>query len=350
MPDTTAVSGVDLSTNNILVITTDKGETVLDFSTLASIPTDIRAQEIVDIINAANVPGISRAALNSLNQLYLVGTTRGKDGYISVSGTASPIIFGSVTTAIGEDAEEESIDYSPLFDYVKRRLGYPTVPVEITDLQMEDILRDSINLYNKWRNYSEKILYVDLFGSMEDGYEIPAIIGSERNIVDIVFKPRTPFGIYDSNSFEYNIYIQQLFNKYGVGGARTGFLTDYSISMNFIADSNLVLGTEPRWEIFNKKIHIYPKPPNGLFKIGIKYKGQMSLEEIMFDSMVKLYMVGACRKLIGSIRATFGGTLNAGETTLQMNASEMISQGDQEMKEAITEMKQETLPLGFVIG
>ena len=350
LPDDTADTGLDLSVDNSLTITTDKGVVTLDFSELATIPTDVRAQEIVNIINAANIPGISRAALNSLNQLYLVGTTRGKDGYISVSGSASPIIFGSATTAIGEDAEEESIDYSPLFDYVKRRLGYPTVPVEITDSQMEDILRDAINLYNKWRNYSEKILYVDLHGTMEDGYEIPAIIGSERNIVDIIFKPRTPFGIYDSNSFEYNIYIQQLFNKYGVGGARTGFLTDYSISMNFIADSNLVLGTEPRWEIFNKRIHIYPKPPNGLFKIGIKYKGQMSLEEVMTDSMVKLWMTGTCRKLIGSIRSTFGGTLNAGETTLQMNGSEMIQTGQAEIDQAEKEMRQETLPLGFFVG
>lgn len=350
LPDATSINGLDLSANSLLTIATDKGTVTLDFSELATTPTDVRAQEIVDIINAANIPGISRASLNSLNQLYLVGTTRGKDGYITVSGTAAPLIFGSITTAIGEDAEEERIDYSPLFDYVKRRLGYPTVPVEITDSQMEDILKDAINLYNKWRNYSEKILYVDLYGSMGDGYEIPAIIGSERNIVDVVFKPRTPFGIYDSNSFEYNIYIQQLFNKYGVGGARTGFLTDYSISMNFIADSNLVLGTEPRWEVFNKKIHIYPKPPNGLFKIGIKYKGQMSLDEILFDDMLKKYMVGACRKLIGTIRATFGGTLNAGETTLQMNASEMVSMGDQEMKEAIAELKGETLPLGFLIG
>jgi hypothetical protein len=76
----------------------------------------------------------------------------------------------------------------------------------------------------------------------------------------------------------------------------------------------------------------------------------MSLEEVMTDSMVKLWMTGTCRKLIGSIRSTFGGTLNAGETTLQMNGSEMIQTGQAEIDQAEKEMRQETLPLGFFVG
>lgn len=350
LPDSSASTGLNLTTNYPLIIATDKGNTTVDLRTNASDITNIRAQEIVDAINSANPAGINRASLNSLNQIYLVGTTRGKSAFISVAGLAAPIVFGGEVTAIGQDAITTPVDYSVLFGYVKRKLGYPTVPVEITDGQMSDVLQDAINLYNKWRNYSVQTLYVDLAGTSSGGYEIPAIIGSERNIIDIIFKPRTPFGIYDSNSFEYNIYIQQLFNKYGRGGARTGFLTDYSISMNFITDSNLILGTEPRWEVRDRKIYIYPKPPTSLFNVAIKYKGQMSIDEIMSDDMVKKYMTGACRKILGTIRSTFGGTVSAGETTLQMDGASMTSLGTTEMEEALKEMKGESEPLGFIVG
>ena len=339
-------SPIDLTVTNLLTIETDQGTTTIDFSSLGTTAT---VQQIVDLINDSNATGIDRAGYNSFNQVFLVGKTRGKSGFITVSGAASIVIFGGEVTAVGVDQEEEKIDYSILFDYVKRRLGYPTVPVELTQEQMEDCLSDAINLYNKWRNYSQKVMYVNLTSSDGDGFDIPAIIGSERNIVDIIFKPRTPFGIYDTNNFEYNIYIQQLFSKYGNGGARSGFLTDYSISMNFIADSNLILGTEPRYDVFNRKIHIYPKPTSN-FIVGIKYKGQLTIDEVMADDMVKLYMVGACRKIIGGIRGTFGGTINAGEQTLQMNGEAMIQQGQAEIDQAIKDLRGESCPLDFIVG
>lgn len=343
-------TGLDLTGIDSVIISTDVGNTTIDLTTNAAYQDSVLAQEIVDSINAADPAGILRADLNSLNQVYLTGTTKGVNGSISVSGDCATLVFGGEITALGQSAVISPVDYSILFGYVKRKLGYPTVPVEITDEQMQDVLKDAVNLYNKWRNYSVQTLYIDLAGTSTEGYEIPAIIGSERNIIDVVFKPRTPFGIYDTNNFEYNVYIQQLFNKYGRGGARTGFLADYSISMNFIADSNLILGTEPRWEIRDKKLFCYPKPPSGAFNVGIKYKGTMTIEEVMSDSMVKQYMTGACRKIIGTIRSTFGGLVSAGDTTLQLNGTEMVTIGTEEMEAALKDMRGESEPLMMIVG
>jgi hypothetical protein len=308
-------------------------------------------EQIIQQIADYYPDGIVKVDKNNLNQIYLVSQSKGAGAFIKVSGTAAPLIFGDTTAAVGEDAKAQDVDYQSLIDFIKRGLGYPLVPVELTKEQLDDIVREGFNLYNKYRNTEEQLITLQLEGNENEGYKIPPIVGDQKNIVDIYFKPRIPFTIFNSSGFESFVFTQQIFQQYQKSNfLESGFLADYYILNMMVTDMDLILGSKPTWNILNGKLQIYPKLPY-LSRVAIKYKSKLTKEQALADPvMIQAWCIGKARKLLGSIRATFGGTLTAGETTLQMNASEMIQQGDKEMDEALKEIRGEREPLGFIFG
>jgi len=266
---------------------------------------------------------------------------------------AIDIIFGNAQEDRGEDALSKSnqIDYTVLYNYIRSMLGAPITPVELTDEQLSNILLEAVAEYNKWRNFEENIIYADLPSqNQNEGYEIPSEVGPVRNIIDIIIRPRLPFGYLAADPDMSNaIYLQYFFQRYGRPG-HMGFLSDYYLAITMLKDTSLITGTEFRWEILNRRIYVYPKPYYSLLNIGILYKSSISMEDVNNDMFIRKYCLAKAKILLGTIRSTFGGIIPAGTENITLSYGELIQQGQKELDDVKNEMKSQSEPALPFIG
>ncbi|MFW6281251.1 MAG: hypothetical protein ACOC1O_00440 [bacterium] len=347
------ISTVDLSTDFNIDIVTNQGQGTVDLRVSANDVTAVTLEELKSAIRLANIPGLETVTDDGNGRLTLVATTTGKESYIEVtdsdSNSALALVWGEEESDYGEDdtltSETTYIDYSELFRWVRSRLGAPLVPVELTDEHLEDCLEEAVYYYNKWRNFDENVTYTNLIGDPKNGWEIPAIVGGEMNIVEVIIEPRYPVAYYAGHDdFYSNLFMQQIFNK-----EITQTAADYYISLSASKDINILLNTQIAWEVINKRLFITPLPSNS-FKVAIKYKSALTIDQIVSSLSIKRLVLALAKIVLGNIRSTFGNQIPGGDGMLQLNGSELKSEGEQERQSIIDGWKRETNVYEFLIG
>ena len=338
--------------NKKLIITTDKGTTSIDFENEY-----YTIQNVIDEINSYYPDGISICSKDSKERVLLTSETKGVEAFISVNGNAAPLIFGIVETAKGSNANAGTIDYSKFFKAVRTYTGDPLIPMEVTDEQMKLFLKEALAYYKRYKGDEINQYTCQLKGDWQNGYEIPTVIESQRDIVDIIFKPIFPITFYSAdflaNGSE-NIFsltlAQSLFG--GRGGVRQadGITQDFYISLMGMQDFRQALGLNPTWEIMNNRIYIFPSQVARFTNVAIRYKAPLSEEACLSDPDILKYTHGKCLMAMGSIRGQFGSNLTAGEASLTFNASEMYERGKAFVDEVMEYWKKAQPPMGFFFG
>jgi hypothetical protein len=343
---------VDLSQDYLVEITTDLGPQEVDVSSAALDVNAVTLAEIKQSIDDASVPGLSAATDDGNGRLVLKSSSSGNEAIVAIDhasvDSALELIWDSEgSTDIGEDEEivGENSDFSELYRFIRAKLGAPLVPVELTDEQLDDCISSAVYHYNKWRNFKESVEFVTLTGNPRVGYDIPIVVGGEENITDIVFTPRYPINYYSGTSLMSNIYIQQIFNN----GDTIANATDYNISLIAQKDLDIIMATEIRYEFMNKKIFLSPTPPSSV-NVGIKYKTSLSLSEIVNSQSIKDFTLAEAKITLGTIRSTFGNQIPGGDGMLQLNGSELKSEGTTEKEALKQSWKTSTNPYEFLIG
>lgn len=316
--------------------------------------TSVTPQDIVDAINAAGVPGLSTAALDEFGRLVLSSASTGDTAYISIdegaTSNALDIIWGYPSTDSGEEATGPFIDYTIINDWIRSQLGAPIAPVELTDEQIENCISLATYWYNYYRNSKENLIYVQLEGDQKQGYKIPQEVGSEEDILEIIVKPRFPFAYYtgsDVDSIMSNIYMQWMFQR-GRHAGFNDFLGDYYITLSTEKDYSIILGTEIRWRFFNGRIFINPAPIG--MDIIIVFKSALTIEEINTNTLIREYALGEAKKVLGTIRSTFGGQVPGGAENLTLNGDSLKAEGQEEVNTALEKMQLLMEPFGFDFG
>lgn len=318
-----------------------------DFST-------VTPQNIVDAINAANIDGLATVTLDSFDRLVLSSVDKGEEAYISISegitSNALDIVWGYATADSGEDASGPFIDYTIIKDWIREQLGAPIAPVELTEEQLENCVGLASYWYNYYRNSKENKIYVQLEGDPKKGYKIPKEIGDERDILEIVVKPRFPFAYYtggDVDGIMSNIYMQWMFQR-GRHAGFNDFLGDYYITLSAEKDYSIILGTETRWRFYNNRLFINPEPIG--MDIVIVYKSALTIEEVNTNTLIREYALGEAKKTLGTIRSTFGGQVPGGAENLTLNGDSLKQEGQQETEKALEKMMGLMEPFGFDFG
>jgi hypothetical protein len=349
------ISGtVDLSVNNTVMISTDQTSyQSVNLASQATNPSAVTIQQIESAINSANIAGLAPAKDDGNGHLVLESVDTGIQATVAITNGATndalPLVWGTPTGSVGTDALLAPLDYSPIYNYIRSRLGAPIVPVELSDEQLGNLLSETITEFNRWRNYKEDLLYMTLPPGDNGGYAIPPIIGDPNNIIDVVVRPAMPFGYFAADSdMAGNLFMQYLFQKFGRPG-QVGFLSDYWLALSTETDMNLILGTTPRWEIINDTLFITPTP-SGSLQIGIKYRASLTVNEILSDNLVKRYLLALSKILLGNIRNTFGGVIPGGTENIQLNGADLVRQGEQELEKAETQLIQQAEPVVLLLG
>ena len=262
-------------------------------------------------------------------------------------------VLESINVDLGTLDSNESSDngygFEDLFMFIRRSLGYPQVPVELTDEQLMDALDQAVFEYNRYRNfdinYDKMEVTTDLIKADDNSLILPPNIAAE-DIIDIVVKPRFTWAWFGGgNTFMNNVFMQSFF-KAGdvVSGA-----SDMYIYRSSLKDVENLMGLSFSWNVMNNRL--YFQPANILTEnmvVGIKYVQTLSVEEIVNSIEIKKLALAYSKITLGTIRQTFGNSIPAGESTVQLNGDALIASGEALKNEMIEEMYKRQEPLGFL--
>ena len=261
-----------------------------------------------------------------------------------------------------EYAANDPYNFEDIYGWVKRQLGEPQVTCELTNEQIYDALCKAIEKYNKYRNWNENLNIQDLNNedtentallrkgySKEEGsyYILPANIGP-KDIVDIFFQPRFSvcwFGAGDN--FLNNVMSQTFFGLYG-GIVQNS--ADYYIHRVTCNDISNIIGTQVSWRIYNNHLYFTPNNLKDLeqFTVGIKYRPALTVEEIRNSEDIKALTLAYAMRTLGLIRGTFGGSIQAGDIAIQLNAETLLAEADKLEDKTIALLKSEQKPLWII--
>lgn len=252
---------------------------------------------------------------------------------------------------------EDPYNFEDLYDWVRRQCGAPQVKCELTDEQIYDALCKAVEKYNKYRNWNENLNISDIDGTEET--DLKKVVGSkaegtyyllppninDTDIIDIFFQPRFSvcwFGAGDN--FLNNVMAQTFFGLYG-GIVQNS--ADYYIHRISCNDISNIIGTQVSWRIYNHRLYITPNNLGDLeqFTVGIKYRPSLTVEEIRNNENIKALTLGYAMKTLGLIRGSFGGSIQAGDIAIQLNAETLLAEGKTLVDETIALLKSEQKPL-----
>lgn len=333
----------DLSLDKEITISTNSGTYVIDLTSEALDESAVTREEIIDAIDAAEIDDLKLARYDGYFRIFLETESSGEDAFISVSAgvnsNALPLVWGFAVEDRGEVKEiiERPMDFSPIYHYIRTQLGHPITPVELTDEQLLNCVGDALYEFKKWRNFKEEMIYTTLVGTPRDGYEIPAVVGGEENIVDVVVKPRFHLGHYAfQDDLMDNIYVQRFFHQKNI----MANAADLHISLMAQKDLRIMLNQDIKIEYMNRRIFIHPEPYN--LKVAIKFKSPLSINEINNEVFVKRLSLAYSKIVLGTIRSTFGNEMPGGEGMIRLNGDALLQDGKAEVMAIIEEMRKST--------
>lgn len=345
---------IDLK-DKTLTITTDQGTTNITF------PSAMTINEVVEYIQQQYPEGIISVYKDKANRLVLISETKGDEAFIIVSGEASDILFGNNKTEKGENHERETIDdnYNKFIEDLKKYSSNDLIPIEIDDEQIKLYLKEALNIYKKYRSDDINTYHLKLKGNAKDGYEIPSIIEDWHDITDILFRPLFPIGFYTGtldNDSEDVVALTMINTMCGKGTMDygnfygKGFQADYYISLMSLSGMDKILGSDPSWRVYNKRLYIFPNNISKYTTVTICYKAPIDPLEAMRDPYVIQYCYGKIRMAQGEIRSQYGSQLSTNSIQVQFNGDTMFERGKAALEEAVKGMKETQEPLGLIWG
>lgn len=210
--------------------------------------------------------------------------------------------------------------------YIKRKLGYPVINIEIDDTQMSDTIMDSFQMFSEFHCSGTDVGYVFL----------DLVVGQSEYILDeSVYEV---LGILRSN---FNLSCEDegiLLSPFYLGNptGTTPDLIDIEIFRQNYANFSNVFGKEIMYE-FNpsSKLLILHEIPENAIKVALKiYKGHIDPSTIYSDMWFKRYCVAlAGIQWATNISKYEGGKLPGG---VNFNAA-MIEERYQRLKEQLDE-------------
>ena len=231
-------------------------------------------------------------------------------------------------------------DSNPLKLRVLHHFGHPNIRVELTEEQLEEMLRVTGDFISQYFPLEERYAYfytqplVTKYDLPEDAYWIR----------EVAWDPAVSRinDIFSADMF--------LFNIGNITGIQN-LLTDYHLLQAYRKFSQKVLGTDGGWEIVNEgdKLQILLKPtPKGSFPVVVRYLPCVTHMKLPSPKeVVTRYLIAEAKIIIGHTRRKMtipspdGGTLN-------LDGDALVGEGREEKKEVLELALQLGEPLGFL--
>lgn len=246
------------------------------------------------------------------------------------------------------------VDSNPLKFHALSQLGHPAVLIELMESQMEQVLRSTGNFISHYFPLEERYAFF-MTQPLQSEYPIPS---DAYWIRDVKWDPSTTRidDIFGAESF--------LFNIGNISGIQN-ILTDYHLLQSYRKFSQRILGNEGHWEFkvergdqdgnngvgtnYGGTIKLFPVP-KGSFPVVVEYLPSVNsfrspqAQQIIYRAFLaemKIALGHARRKLQG-IPGPDGGQIN-------LDGSDLVNEGREEMKEIIEYAISLAQPLGIFL-
>lgn len=218
-------------------------------------------------------------------------------------------------------------------------LGHPVVNVEVTEAQMEQVLRTTGDMIGQYFPLESKYAYF-MTEPLRSSYPIPE---DAYWIRDVKWDPVTTriSDIFGAESF--------LFNIGNITGIQN-LLTDYHLLQAYRKFSQRILGTEGHWEFKgDRTIRLYPTP-RGSFPVVIEYLPSITrFTSPHSKEITKRMLVAELKIMVGNARSKFSNIPSPDGGSMGLNGDAMRTEGQAEKDKAISDAILFSEPLGIYL-
>ena len=215
-------------------------------------------------------------------------------------------------------------DSNPLKFHALSQLGHPVVNVEITEPQMEQILRSTMDWVIRYFPMSEKYAYF---------YTQP--LQSTYSIPDDAFYVRSlswdPVTTQIQDIFGAESY---LFNVGNITGIQN-ILLDYFAIQSYRKFSARILGTEGHWEFKHetKEVRLFPVP-RGSYPVVIQYLPIVTeFKSPQARETAYRFYLARVKQAVGNARRKLSGLPGPDGGSITTDGDKLTAEGDQEIKD-----------------
>lgn len=229
--------------------------------------------------------------------------------------------------------------------YVKRKLGDGITDVELTDADLEDIIRDT----KRWfvtRVGNKELRQVSLQRS-ESVYKMGPDVIEVLN----VWLPSTHFPAVDTDDFSYSYSL--LFGQWRSPGASPMPYSDLVQRLQYLKTSSKIFSADREFKYTPKtrELEIMPAPSILGFAIVEIWSGNLDTRELQpeDEDLFLRWATAHGKETLGTIREKFAQyTTVGGERALNAAALKMAAEKEK------AQLKQDALnwkhPMGFIVG
>lgn len=247
-------------------------------------------------------------------------------------------------------------------DYIKLTLGAPVVQIELSDLNLDQIIDDSVQDFQRYNyqdgTYLDYVVFSTSAGVSE--YSTTGIKDANGNLVEFeaIYSTEFTFGIDGINTLfspTHMILYDQFVNKgFYPGGFGNGvgdnqyILTNYQVAMGYIKEVENMFGKKYRAQYISgrKIIKIFPTPTAAMTGLIGVYRHEYA-QDLYNHPLVKKLAVARALKMWGRNLGKYNGSLPDGLTT---NGQGIFQEGVDMEKETMDRIAGESGVFGVYIG
>jgi hypothetical protein len=239
-----------------------------------------------------------------------------------------------------------------LRQYIKIQLGSPVINVEVADIQLNNIIDDVIQDFQRY-NYGEGA-YLDYIVFSTSAYTSAySLSGLEvSDVVEAYFSTGIT-GINQLFSAEHILLQERGGNSLILGHVGTGAsvgleLTEYDITMNYLEEIKRRFSKEYQANYLpgREELRIIPAPTLAITGLLTVYRRE-SWQYLINNSLIKKLCIARTKILWGNILRKYSGFAMPGGATPDGNSISM--EGKEEERELMEQIKKESEPVDFYI-
>lgn len=242
-------------------------------------------------------------------------------------------------------------------DYILTRLGQPVINVEIAEQQLDIIISDTIQDFNRY-NYGDGVDLVNTtllvsagvseYYVGDSGIEAAYDIGlSSMGDINALFSP--------THLLLYNDWVTNGNYPGGGGGGGGmysmgggGMLTSYEITGEYMAQANQMLGTTYTVKFnYNAQTLVVTPTPKECMIATLKLYCRTDAEKLYNHPLVKKIAVARAKIQWGLHLGKYTITMPDGST---MNGFEIMNKGYEDEDKWFEQMRAESEPIDFFVG
>jgi hypothetical protein len=237
---------------------------------------------------------------------------------------------------------------SDLRQFILRRLGHPTIKVELTDCHLDDAIAESKRWFAARKGVDREFILQINSGQVE--YDVPEDTDA---VIDVAIQA-SPFDA--ALVFTPNILADEKV-PYTVFAApqSAGLYSSFVQSIQYLNMAKRIINAEFNWLYYpqRKKLLILPGTRNFAANAIVEYKSTITTLEQLGErdhDLIKRFSVAWAKRDLGMIRDKYKSGIPGAQGTVMLNGTDLLAQSEAEFAKLEQEISDSAMPLPWLVG